>query len=306
MRARPLRSMALAGLVCVLAILVGCVTAEVKSARSALEAARAAGKDKECPAQFQAAEDLVRRAELLCNQCKPGEANALAADAMSKINALCPAKAAPAPPPAPATPPPPPPPAEPAPTVSLTASLSSLDAGACTNLNWSTSNATSVSIDPEVGTVGPSGSKQVCPTTTTRYTLSASGPGGSRSDSTTITVKAKPTDKLTIHVNFDTNKSAIRKADVADLNKAEAFVRKYSTCKIEIDGYTDSTGNDKINNPLSERRAEAVKKWLIDHGAGSGDTITTQGFGSAKPIASNKTAKGRFENRRAEILAFCQ
>jgi OmpA-OmpF porin, OOP family len=301
MRARP-RFLALAGLVCVLAVLVGCVTAEVKSARSALEAARAAGKDKECPAQFQAAEDLVRRAELLCNQCKPGEANALAADAMSKINALCPAKPAP-PPPAPAAPPPP---AEPAPTVSLTASLSALDAGACTNLNWSTSNATSVSIDPEVGSVGPSGSKQVCPTTTTRYTLNANGPGGSRSDSTTITVKAKPTDKLTIHVNFDTNKSTIRKADLADLNKAEAFVRKYSTCKIEIDGYTDSSGSDKINNPLSERRAEAVKAWLIGHGAGTGDTITTKGYGSSNPIASNKTAKGKAQNRRAEVLAFCQ
>jgi outer membrane protein OmpA-like peptidoglycan-associated protein len=289
--------------VCVLAVLVGCVTAEVKSARSALEAARAAGKDKECPAQFQAAEDLVRRAELLCNQCKPGEANALAADASGKINALCPAKPAPPPPPAPAAPPPP---SEPAPTVSLTASLSSLDAGACTNLNWSTSNATSVSIDPEVGSVGPSGSKQVCPTTTTRYTLNANGPGGSRSDSTTITVKAKPTDKLTIHVNFDTNKSDIRKADVADLQKAEAFVRKYSTCKIEIDGYTDSNGNDKINNPLSERRAYAVQKWLLDHGATGADQITVKGFGSSNPVASNKTAKGRSENRRAEVLAFCQ
>jgi OmpA-OmpF porin, OOP family len=301
MRARP-RFLALAGLVCVLAVLVGCVTAEVKSARSALEAARAAGKDKECPAQFQAAEDLVRRAELLCNQCKPGEANALAADAMGKINALCPAKPAP-PPPAPAAPPPP---AEPAPTVSLTASLSSLDAGACTNLNWSTSNATTVSIDPEVGSVGPSGSKQVCPTTTTRYTLNANGPGGSRSDSTTITVKAKPTDKLTIHVNFDTNKSDIRKADVADLQKAEAFVRKYSTCKIEIDGYTDSSGNDKINNPLSERRAYAVQKWLLDHGATGADQMTVKGFGSSNPVADNKTAKGRSENRRAEVLAFCQ
>ncbi len=302
MRARS-RFLALAGLVCVLAVLVGCVTAEVKSARSALEAARAAGKDKECPAQFQAAEDLVRRAELLCNQCKPGEANALAADAMGKINALCPAKPAPPPPPAPAAPPPP---AEPAPTVSLTASLSALDAGACTNLNWSTSNATNVSIDPGVGSVGPSGTKQVCPTTTTRYTLNASGPGGSRSDSTTITVKAKPTDKLTIHVNFDTGKSEIRKADVADLQKAEAFVRKYSTCKIEIDGYTDSTGTDKINNPLSERRAYAVQKWLLDHGATGADQISVKGFGSSNPIGDNKTAKGRFANRRAELLAFCQ
>ena len=89
MRARPLRFLALGALVCVLAVLVACVTAEVKSARAALEAARAAGKANQCPTEFAAAEDLVRRAELLCNQCKPGEANALAADAMSNLAILC-------------------------------------------------------------------------------------------------------------------------------------------------------------------------------------------------------------------------
>ncbi len=78
----------LAGLVCVLAVLSGCVTAEVKSASEALEAARSAGKDKECPSEFAAAEDLVLRAKLLCNQCKPSEANTLAADAMGKIQGL--------------------------------------------------------------------------------------------------------------------------------------------------------------------------------------------------------------------------
>ena len=189
--------------------------------------------------------------------------------------------------------------------------MSSVEAGACTNLTWSTSNASSVSIDQGVGSVDERGSRQVCPSSTTTYTLTASGAGGSRTSSATVSVAAKaappkPTDKLTIHVNFATNKSDIRAADVAELQKAEAFVRKYSTCKIEIDGYTDSSGNDKINNPLSERRAEAVKKWIADHGATSSDQITAKGNGSSNPVADNKTPKGRAENRRAEILVFCQ
>jgi outer membrane protein OmpA-like peptidoglycan-associated protein len=69
---------------------------------------------------------------------------------------------------------------------------------------------------------------------------------------------------------------------------------------------TATTGTDKINNPLSERRAYAVQKWLLDHGATGADQISVKGFGSSNPIGDNKTAKGRFANRRAELLAFCQ
>ncbi len=185
--------------------------------------------------------------------------------------------------------------------------MSSVQAGACTNLTWSTSNATSASIDQGVGSVDASGSRQVCPSSTTTYTLTASGAGGTRTSSATVSVAAKPklTDKLTIHVNFDTNKSDIRAADLADLQKAEALVRKYPNCTVEIDGYTDSTGSDEFNQKLSERRAAAVQKWLIDHGATGADKITTKGLGETNPVGDNKTAKGRAENRRSEVLIFC-
>jgi outer membrane protein OmpA-like peptidoglycan-associated protein len=53
---------------------------------------------------------------------------------------------------------------------------------------------------------------------------------------------------------------------------------------------------------LSERRAESVKKWLLDNGATSADKITSRGFGESNPVADNGTAKGRFQNRRVEIL----
>jgi outer membrane protein OmpA-like peptidoglycan-associated protein len=293
--------------VCVLVFLVGCVTAQVKSANSALEAARAAGKDKECPADFQAAENMVRQAEGLCKVCKPEEANAVARDAEAKIAGLCPAVAKPAAP-APAPAPAPEAVRVPAPTASLTASPEKVEAGGCSTLSWTTTNATSVTIEPGIGTVDASGSRTVCPPSTMRYTLTATGTGGTGSGSATVEVAAKaaPAARLTIHVNFDTDKSVIRKADVAELQKAEEFVKKYPTCKIEVGGHTDSRGSEEYNQGLSERRANAVKKWLIDHGASSEDHIDAKGYGESNPVGDNATEKGRFENRRAEILIFCQ
>jgi len=108
-------------------------------------------------------------------------------------------------------------------------------------------------------------------------------------------------DRLTIRVNFDFDKSNIRKEDVADLDKAVAFVKKYPDAKVDVEGHTDSRGTDKYNQKLSERRANAVKKYLVDKGEKS-DRITAVGKGEAEPIADNKTDKGRFENRRVEVL----
>jgi len=301
MRARPWRTALFLVLVGALGVLAGCMTREVKTASEALEQARAAGKDKECPADFQEAEALVRRAEELCQACKRDEANGLAAQAMAKIAGLCPAKPAPAPQPV-RTPPP-----AAAPSISLSAVPPSVTAGGCTSLNWTAANATSVTIDQGVGNVDTSGSKQVCPTSTTRYTVTATGPGGSRSDSTTVNVteKPKPTETLTVHVNFDTNKYVIRKSDMAELEKLEAFVRKYSACKFEVNGYTDSTGPDAFNQTLSENRADAVKAYIISKG-GNPDRVTSAGHGEADPVADNATAKGRAENRRAVVEAYCQ
>ena len=86
------RSLLRLGAVGMLVVFVGCYTAQVRSAADAVEAARKAGKDKECPGDFDAAEQMVKRAKALCQTCQTKEANALAADAMAKINGLCPAK----------------------------------------------------------------------------------------------------------------------------------------------------------------------------------------------------------------------
>ena len=271
---------------------VGCAyPKEVKQANEAVEGARKAGKDKECPDEFRAAEKLKDDAYALCKSCEREKAIALANEAINRVNGLCPQKAVVAPPPPPA----------PAPTASFSASPGSVKEGQCATLTWSSSNATSASIDQGVGRVDLNGSKQVCPDRTTQYRFAVVGDGGSRDASTTVTVIPKVIDRLTLHVNFDFNKATVRRPDDADLQKAIDFVKKYPDFKISLVGYTDSIGRDAYNQRLSEKRAAAVKDYLVKHGVDAA-RIQTSGRGKADPIGDNKTEKGRFENRRVEVL----
>ncbi|HEX8042576.1 OmpA family protein [Candidatus Deferrimicrobium sp.] len=269
---------------------------ELPAADRAVEAARAAGKDKACPAEFQAADKMRRDAWDIYKACRTREAIAKANEATAQANALCPRKAMPPPPPPVVVPPPPP-----APAVSLSADPGSIVEGNCSTLTWSSSNATGATIDQGVGTVDPNGSRQVCPKVTTPYTITSTGAGGSRTAAATVTVTPRVIDRLTLHINFDTAKSDIRKADIPELEKAVAFVKKYPNSKVSVEGYTDSRGGDKYNLALSERRAHAVKKYLVDKGE-KADRITAVGKGKANPIADNKTKQGQFQNRRVEIL----
>ena len=320
MTLRSMNRLSAVGLVLLLGVFYGCAGLErapkrgmmyyhkeLPAADRAVEAARAAGKDKECPAEFAAAEKMKNDAYDIYWACRTQEAIAKANEAAAMANGLCPKKAE-APKPMPA-----PPPAV-VPSASISASPSAIDKGQCTSLSWSSTDASSASIDQGVGNVDPSGSKQVCPESTTKYTLDATGEGGTRTASTTVTVnpppppKPKVIDRLVLHVNFDFDKSVVRKADAAELQKAIDFVKKYPGYKISIEGHTDSKGSDKYNQALSERRAAAVKDYLLKQGMidTHKDMIVAKGYGESKPIADNKTEKGRFENRRVEILVLSE
>jgi len=312
---------AIAGACILLGVLAGCAGLEyapnravlyyhkeLPAADRAVEAAKAAGKDKECPEDFRAAEKAKNEAYEIYWSCRTKEGIAKANEAAALAKSLCAPKPVPvvvSPPP----PPPPSPPTAPAPAVSLSANPPAIDAGKCTTLFWSSENASGVSIDQGIGSVGKSGSRQVCPTKTTLYTISATGEGGSNSSSTTVTVNPPPPppvskviDRLTVRVNFDTNKAIIRKADIGELRKAIDFVKRYPGYNISVEGHTDNVGKDKHNQALSERRAAAVKKYLAENGAANANKIKPVGYGRTRPIADNKTAEGKFKNRRVEIL----
>lgn len=109
--------------------------------------------------------------------------------------------------------------------------------------------------------------------------------------------------KLTLRINFDSDKSDIKPEFKDEVAKAAAFVRENSQAPfILLVGHTDSQGSDEYNQKLSERRAEAVRQALIkDHGLDA-DKLKARGYGEAQPIADNATAEGRYENRRVEVI----
>ena len=79
------------------------------------------------------------------------------------------------------------------------------------------------------------------------------------------------------------------------------ILNKYPSRRIEVNGYTDSTGDEARNQLLAQRRADAVKQRLIEFGVNA-NRITATGYGSANPVASDATAEGRAQNRRVEII----
>ena len=77
-------------------------------------------------------------------------------------------------------------------------------------------------------------------------------------------------------------------------------MKEFKDSNFSIDGHTDSSGGAKLNQRLSEERAKAVLDYIATKGVAS-SRLTSKGFGPSNPISSNKTRKGRAENRRVEI-----
>jgi outer membrane protein OmpA-like peptidoglycan-associated protein len=79
------------------------------------------------------------------------------------------------------------------------------------------------------------------------------------------------------------------------------LLRDNPKVKVEIGGHSDSTGSDKSSQNISEKRALSAKKYLQDKFNIADDRLTVKGYGSAKPIADNKTKEGQAKNRRVEF-----
>ena len=102
------------------------------------------------------------------------------------------------------------------------------------------------------------------------------------------------------NVEFYTASDRLTPLGQRTLNQVATVLQKYPGMPVEIDGHTDSQGDPASNMELSRKRAASVKQYLINKGI-SGSNLTDLGFGQTKPIASNKTAAGRQENRRVEF-----
>jgi OOP family OmpA-OmpF porin len=102
-------------------------------------------------------------------------------------------------------------------------------------------------------------------------------------------------------VNFDFDKSNIRPDAAVILDEAVRILGTGSGAAVSVEGHTDWIGTDAYNQGLSERRANSVMNYLVDHGVDA-SRLSTAGYGESRPIASNQTREGRALNRRVELL----
>jgi outer membrane protein OmpA-like peptidoglycan-associated protein len=194
--------------------------------------------------------------------------------------------------------------APPAPAVSFSAAPASVKQDECATLTWSSTNASSVSIEPGVGKVDPNGSKQVCPASTTQYTISVAGEGGSRTAATTVSVAALAPKVMTFSeaALFEFGKSNLKPEGREKIKEyyKQAKEELGRAGKAIITGYTDNVGKSDYNLTLSLQRAEAVRDYLISLGADP-NKFQVSGAGETNPIADNSTEEGRAKNRRVEV-----
>ncbi len=101
-------------------------------------------------------------------------------------------------------------------------------------------------------------------------------------------------------VNFESGSAALTPDSYGILDQVVKSLKAYPEVRIEIAGHTDDVGKDEYNMGLSQRRAEAVKQYLVNSGL-SADRIVARGYGETSPIAANGTPAGRAENRRIEF-----
>jgi OOP family OmpA-OmpF porin len=101
------------------------------------------------------------------------------------------------------------------------------------------------------------------------------------------------------NIFFDTDKSKLQKESFSELNRVSALI-KTNNFKIELFGHTDNIGEKDYNLQLSQKRADAVRKYLITKGIPASD-ISAFGKGEAEPIENNDDEKGKAKNRRVEV-----
>ncbi|HEY1257078.1 MAG TPA: peptidoglycan-associated lipoprotein Pal [Terracidiphilus sp.] len=204
------------------------------------------------------------------------------------------------------------------PTAQITATPTLITAGDQVQLSWRTSDANKVTIDG-IGDVPTSGVKTVTPTTSTVYTLTARGDGGSIDASVRVTVNAVaaappavvvPTRSLTAEeefkggiqdIFFDYDTYDIRPDAQAALSKDVAYLVNHPDAKIVIGGYCDERGSNEYNLALGQNRADATKNALVTAGV-SASRIRVVSYGKEKPFCSESTEECWQQNRRGGFV----
>lgn len=202
------------------------------------------------------------------------------------------------------------PPVTPAPTATITATPSEVTAGNSVLLSWSTTNATTASIDG-LGDVASSGSKTVTPSASISYHLTAKGSGGTADASAHVTVNAPPAvakaptisaeDEFKANVQdvfFDFDTYSLRSDAEAILTKDASYLASHPNVKIVLGGYCDDRGSDEYNLALGQNRASSAQKMLVNDGVAA-SRIRVISYGKERPFCSEATEACWQQNRRA-------
>lgn len=226
----------------------------------------------------------------------------------------------PPPPPAKEAPPPPPPPAA-VRINNFTAEPRSIERGQSATLRWSVANATDISIDQSLGTVPANGTRQVFPSTTTTYTLTARGASGTDTRSATVEVSAPPppppppppaerisgSDMLAREAQdayFDYDKSDIRsdaqQALTRDADLLKRIFQADPSFAVVVEGHCDERGSAEYNLGLGDRRATAAKEFLVQLGVPA-DRISTISYGKDRPVCTEADEACYQRNRHAHL-----
>ncbi len=138
-----------------------------------------------------------------------------------------------------------------------------------------------------------------CPGTPAGVTVDAKG--------CPVEVAKKFCDKpAVIAVSFDTNKADIKARYHVELDTLGNFLKEFPNSKGTIEGHTDADGSKAANLKLSQNRADSVRNYIITKFGIEASRLSAKGYGSAKPVASNKTAAGKTKNRRIEAIFSCE
>ena len=220
--------------------------------------------------------------------------------------------------PAPQAPPPPPPPEAPPPakpTVNLQASPNTVQRGEPVTLNWTSTNATSLSLSPGIGNVSAEGTQRVTPQDSTDYTLTATGPGGTADSRVHVTVTVPPPPPPAVHqptmqelfdkevkdAFYDYDKADVRPDARDALSQTAQFLRSYPQVKVLIEGHCDERGSTEYNLALGDRRATAAKAFLMSLGI-SADRMETVSYGKERPFCTASDEACYQQNRRAHFV----
>jgi peptidoglycan-associated lipoprotein len=230
--------------------------------------------------------------------------------------------------PAPPVPPPPPPPkVQPqkpaAPTITqFSAEPTSIQRGQSSTLRWAVSGeATNISIDQGIGTVQAKGTRRVFPSSSTTYTITASGPGGSARSTATVNVTEPPApppppppptrrtleQRLAAEVQdafFDYDKNDIREDArnvlTRNADALKSILMEFPSASVVVEGHCDERGSAEYNLGLGDRRATSAKEFMVQLGVPA-DRLKTISYGKERPQCQESNEDCWQKNRRAHF-----